>query len=77
MSEREEVRVVRRVEAPPPMEELETVQEWAQEKVREGDPNEIEKYQRFLDSMDAIIAESGLGEPETPTTYGIDVGGAG
>ena len=77
MCEREEVRVVRAREAPPPMDELETIQEWAQENVGDGDPNDRAKYQELIDSLDAVISDSRLGEQETPTTYGRDTGGAG
>ena len=65
----------RTFEAPPPMEELEKVQSWAQEKVRSGDSNEIAKYQKVLDSLNAIISESGLDGAETPVTYGRERGG--
>ena len=62
-------------EAPPPIEELEAVQSWAQEKVAGGDPKEIAKYQKVLDSLNAIISESGLHEVDRPVTYGRERGG--
>ena len=34
------------------------------------------KYQKPIDSLDGIVSESRLGDPETPTTYGRYVGGA-
>ena len=71
MSERREF------EAPPPMEEIEEVHTWAQEKVTSGDPNEIDKYQKVVDSLDAIINEAALDEAETPVTYGRERGGEG
>ena len=65
----------RRFEAPPPIEELAKVKSWVQDKVTGGDPNEIAKYQKVLDSLNAIISESGLHEVDRPVTYGRERGG--
>ncbi len=63
------------LEAPPPMEELEKVQSWAQEKVRDGEPDEIAKYQAMLDSLNAIIGEARRDEVDRPVIYGRERGG--